>query len=196
MCTAPILKRSKCQSQAWLDKPKHHVFQAWSSDCKILVYTHVLAPRLMCNFSTFWCGFVFRRWLICWSCKIPKSRRHCCTHTAMCAALWMLQNCFKCNQTLDSTSPFNIWHAMVKIALEVLDNNFQMFETTSTMGRVRIMLWYPKFNGSHFGLSPSSILRMTGLGGNFVWARTYLHQPYLDKSLEKLNCEWYLWTQP
>ena len=31
------------------------------------------------------------------------------------------------------------------------------------MGLVRIS--YPNFNGSHFGLPPSSIHRMTGLGG-------------------------------
>ena len=31
-----------------------------------------------------------------------------------------------------------------------------------------ITSWYPEFNGSHFGLPPSSIHRMTGLGGNFV----------------------------
>ena len=31
------------------------------------------------------------------------------------------------------------------------------------MGLVRITSWYPKFNGSHFGLPPSEIHRMTGL---------------------------------
>ena len=34
------------------------------------------------------------------------------------------------------------------------------------MAAVCITSWYPDFNGSHFGLSPSSIHRMTGLGGN------------------------------
>ena len=31
-----------------------------------------------------------------------------------------------------------------------------------------ITSWYPNFNGSHFGLPPSSIHRITGLGGKFV----------------------------
>ena len=42
------------------------------------------------------------------------------------------------------------------------------------MGLVRITSWYPNFNGSHFGLPPSSIHRMTGLGGNFVCAQAPL----------------------
>ena len=33
---------------------------------------------------------------------------------------------------------------------------------------VHITSWYPKFNGSHFRLPPSSIHKMTGLGGYFV----------------------------
>ena len=36
------------------------------------------------------------------------------------------------------------------------------------MGTVHITSWYPNFNGSHFGLPPSFINRMTGLGGNLV----------------------------
>ena len=46
------------------------------------------------------------------------------------------------------------------------------------MGLVCIMWWYPKFNGSHFGLPPSSIQRqrMTGLGGKLVWTVTRLHR--------------------
>ena len=34
--------------------------------------------------------------------------------------------------------------------------------------------WYPEFNGSHFGLPPSSIKRMTGVhvGGKMVWTMT------------------------
>ena len=35
-----------------------------------------------------------------------------------------------------------------------------------------------KINGSHFGLPPSSMHRMTGLGGNFVWTMMYLHRPH------------------
>ena len=33
---------------------------------------------------------------------------------------------------------------------------------------VRITSWYPKFNGCHFGLSPSSIHKMTRLVGKMV----------------------------
>ena len=46
------------------------------------------------------------------------------------------------------------------------------------MRLVRITLWYPKFNGSHFGLPPSSVHRMTGLGGKFVGTMTYSHRPH------------------
>ena len=31
------------------------------------------------------------------------------------------------------------------------------------MGLVRITSWYPNFNGSHFGMPPREIHRMTGL---------------------------------
>ena len=34
-------------------------------------------------------------------------------------------------------------------------------------GRTHYVM-YPKFNGSHFGLPPSSIPKMTGLGGKMV----------------------------
>ena len=44
------------------------------------------------------------------------------------------------------------------------------------VGPARITSWYPKFNGSHFGLSPSSIHRMTGLGDKMVWTVSYLHR--------------------
>ena len=46
------------------------------------------------------------------------------------------------------------------------------------MGPVRISSWYPNFNGSHFGLPPWSIHRMTGLGGEMVWTMPYSHRPY------------------
>ena len=45
-------------------------------------------------------------------------------------------------------------------------------------GAVRITSWYIKFNGSHFGLPPSSIHRMTGLGGKMVWTMIYAHMPH------------------
>ena len=45
------------------------------------------------------------------------------------------------------------------------------------MGLVRITSWYPNFNGSHFGLPPSEIHRMTGLPPKIVWTMTYSHRP-------------------
>ena len=33
------------------------------------------------------------------------------------------------------------------------------------------MSWYPNFNGSHFGLPPSSIHKMTGLGDKMLWTK-------------------------
>ena len=48
----------------------------------------------------------------------------------------------------------------------------------SEMGLVRISSWYPNFNGSHFGLPPSEIHRMTGLPPKFVWGMTYSHRPH------------------
>ena len=42
-----------------------------------------------------------------------------------------------------------------------------------------IMLWYPKFIGGHFGLPPSSIHRMTGLGGNLVWTIMHAYRPLI-----------------
>ena len=38
----------------------------------------------------------------------------------------------------------------------------------TVMGLVRITSWYPNFNGSHFGLPPSEIHRMTGLPPKIV----------------------------
>ena len=46
------------------------------------------------------------------------------------------------------------------------------------MGAVRITSLNPKFNGSHFGLPPSSIQRLTGLGGKFPCTMTYAHGPH------------------
>ena len=37
---------------------------------------------------------------------------------------------------------------------------------------MRITSWYTKFNSSHLGLPPSSVDKLTGLGGNFMWATT------------------------
>ena len=41
------------------------------------------------------------------------------------------------------------------------------------MGLVRITSWYPNFNGSHLGLPPSEIHRMTRLPPKIVWTMTY-----------------------
>ena len=46
------------------------------------------------------------------------------------------------------------------------------------MGLVRITSWCPNFNGSHFGLPPSEIHRMTGLPPKIVWTMTYSHRPH------------------
>ena len=42
---------------------------------------------------------------------------------------------------------------------------------------VRITSWYPNFNGSHFGLPPSEIHRMTGLPPKTAWTMTYRTGP-------------------
>ena len=47
-----------------------------------------------------------------------------------------------------------------------------------SMGLVRITSWYPNFNGSHFGLPPTEIHRMTGLPPIIVWTMTYSHRPH------------------
>ena len=46
------------------------------------------------------------------------------------------------------------------------------------MGLVCFTSWYPSFNGSHFGLPPSEIPRMTGLPPKIVWTMTYPHRPH------------------
>ena len=45
-----------------------------------------------------------------------------------------------------------------------------------------------KFNGSHFGLPPSSIHRLTGLGGKMVWTVRYSHRPHCSR--RPLNRLW------
>ena len=47
-----------------------------------------------------------------------------------------------------------------------LSNREKKFQTT--MGPVRITSWYQKLNGSHFDVPPSSIHKMTELGGTFA----------------------------
>ena len=67
---------------------------------------------------------------------------------------------------------------------------FFLFFSLNNLSRNRMGLvhitrcMYSKFNRSHFDLPPSSIHRMTGLGGNFMWTMTYVYRSYsttLDK---------------
>ena len=57
------------------------------------------------------------------------------------------------------------------------------------------MSWYPIFNGSHFGLPPSSIHRMTGLGGKKLWTMCAHRAPLLTNCLIHANnvigCDWW-----
>ena len=55
-------------------------------------------------------------------------------------------------------------------------DNFPDIFYLPQMGPVRITSWYPNFNGSHFGLPPSEIHRMTGLPPKIVWTMTYSHK--------------------
>ena len=48
--------------------------------------------------------------------------------------------------------------------------------------RALITSWYPNCNGSHFGLPPSEIHRMTGLPPKIVWTMTYSHRPHQGSS--------------
>ena len=47
------------------------------------------------------------------------------------------------------------------------------------MEAVRITSWFPKYNGPHFGLLPSSIHTLTRLGGKGVWNSTYELRPHI-----------------
>ena len=58
------------------------------------------------------------------------------------------------------------------------------------MGAVRITPSYPKFNGSRFGLPPSSIHKMAGLGGKMVWTMMYAHRPHFGCSMVKTAMHW------
>ena len=55
------------------------------------------------------------------------------------------------------------------------------------MGLVHITSWYPNFNGSHFGLPPSEIHRMTGLPPKIVWTMTYSHRPHAVRLLREYS---------
>ena len=71
------------------------------------------------------------------------------------------------------------------------------------MGLVRITSWYPKFNGSHFGLPPISLHGMTGVSGNIVWTMTYSHRPHpapythaIPSSTPRLHFISFFWLYP
>ena len=53
------------------------------------------------------------------------------------------------------------------------------------MGLVRITSWYPNFNGSHFGLPPSEIHRMTRPPPKIVWTMTYSHRPHPNRNVTR-----------
>ena len=53
------------------------------------------------------------------------------------------------------------------------------------MGAVHIASRYPNFNGSHFGLQPSSIEKITGLGGKMMWTMTHANMPHFLYNLVK-----------
>ena len=55
---------------------------------------------------------------------------------------------------------------------------------------VRNTSWYPIFNGSHFGLPPTWIHRMTTLPPKLVWTMTYSHRPHYFA-----KCTWCAWQQ-
>ena len=65
--------------------------------------------------------------------------------------------------------------------------HFQTYQHQIAMGRVRITSCYPEINGSHFGLPPSSIHQMTGLGGKMVRTVTYSHRPIAQHDLSVLG---------
>ena len=67
--------------------------------------------------------------------------------------------------------------------LMILECSFPLKADThpALMGPVRITSSYPNFNGSHFGLPPSEINRMTGLPPKIVWTMTYSHRPHCNK---------------
>ena len=64
-------------------------------------------------------------------------------------------------------------HLNTQVGIEVCPLNTVSFRCTcmirrTMIGLVRITSWYPYINGSHFGLPPSEIHRMTGLPPKIV----------------------------
>ena len=96
-----------------------------------------------------------------------------------------------------------VWHAMAGLGCCNADlNSFLLvlmkekrkrkLRKSRAMGLVRITSWYPNFNGSHFGLAPSEIHRMTGLPPQIVWTMTYSHRPHpgAERRVISTNFDW------
>ena len=56
---------------------------------------------------------------------------------------------------------------------------------STRIGAVCITSLYPQFNGSHFSQPPSSIHKMTGVGGKMVWTMTCVNRPNLWQTNER-----------
>ena len=93
-------------------------------------------------------------------------------------------SCFGVQQSATGREHHDPWYAILTISTTAAMSGDVVFWWVSKlamqwllieMGPVQIASSYPNFNGSHFGLPPSSIHRMTGLGGKFVWTVTYIH---------------------
>ena len=63
----------------------------------------------------------------------------------------------------------------------------KVFKAGKEMGLVHITSCYPNFNGSHFGLPPNEIHRMTGPGSKIMWTMTYLQMPHWLSKLQVLK---------
>ena len=89
-------------------------------------------------------------------------------HLCVCAHVWIQ----KCVGEMCHLSGVEWWSA-----------------SSGVMGLMRIASWYPNFNGSHFGLPPSEIHRMTGLPPKIVWTMTYSHRPHSER-VQSLRHQW------
>ena len=67
---------------------------------------------------------------------------------------------------------------LVSVKTQSHGESWAIESMNTAMGLVCITSWYPNFNGSHFGLPPSEIHRMTGLPPKIVWTMTYSHRPH------------------
>ena len=102
-------------------------------------------------------------------------------HIFYCHAVWS-------SKQIDSKMRVKNWGSFVQLRNAEMSKNYNPKEYQRTltravgieqrMGLVRITSWYPNFNGSHFGLPPSEIHRMTGLPPKIVWTMTYSHRSH------------------